>query len=656
MRPLILSVLPVVVLAASCGTDRKAMKLVSDSVSADISISVDERMPQVISETVSRDTLIVTDNQGNETLIMHAVRDEGGEMVATDVIEAARVTARFRNVAERHGRVDLSFDVTVPARMRDDRWQIRLYPTMHILADTVSLEPLIVTGREYRQTQLRGYQQYQRFLRSLVSDSDAFVDRRQLEIFLRRNIPSIYAYRNDTTFVSDEKFHSSYDVTQHDALVHYTNSLMQRYNAYRHTLTDRKYRRYVKSPIITEGIRLDTVLVSDTGDFTYRYTQSMSSRPKLRKVDIILDGEIFEQEKKVYSLPESGPLTFYISSLSTFADAGERYLTRVIERNVSVNTACYIDFRQGSCDIDRHLSTNADELSRIEDNITSLLCNETMVMDSIVVTASASPEGSFRSNAVLSERRSEAVSGYMKRHIHDVSDSLTASRGVFYDEHGNRTVPESRIPKISFISRSVPENWTMLDAIVSSDDSLSADAKAEYSRLSEVSDPDGRDLAMCRYPWYKYVRSDLYPRLRTVRFDFFLHRRGMQKDTVHTTVVDSAYMRGVKALKDMDYETAVTILRPYKDFNSAIAFCAMDYNASAMEILQEMDKSPRVNYMLALVHSRLGDERSAVECYLRACAEDPAFVHRGNLDPEIYYLISKYSIDPGSMPETNINN
>ena len=196
----------------------------------------------------------------------------------------------------------------------------------------------------------------------------------------------------------------------------------------------------------------------------------------------------------------------------------------------------------------------------------------------------------------------------------------------------------------------------MLDAIVSSDDSLSADAKAEYSRLSEVSDPDGRDLAMCRYPWYKYVRSDLYPRLRTVRFDFFLHRRGMQKDTVHTTVVDSAYMRGVKALKDMDYETAVTILRPYKDFNSAIAFCAMDYNASAMEILQEMDKSPRVNYMLALVHSRLGDERSAVECYLRACAEDPAFVHRGNLDPEIYYLISKYSIDPGSMPETNINN
>ena len=46
-----------------------------------------------------RDTTLVTSDEG--PIIMNAVRDEDGNMVATDVLEAASVTARFRNVAER---------------------------------------------------------------------------------------------------------------------------------------------------------------------------------------------------------------------------------------------------------------------------------------------------------------------------------------------------------------------------------------------------------------------------------------------------------------------------------------------------------------------------------------------------------------------------
>ena len=63
----------------------------------------------------SRDTLKIVEDDGNEILIMKAIKDEEtGEMVATDVIEAATVTARFRNIAERHGKVDLAFQVIVP--------------------------------------------------------------------------------------------------------------------------------------------------------------------------------------------------------------------------------------------------------------------------------------------------------------------------------------------------------------------------------------------------------------------------------------------------------------------------------------------------------------------------------------------------------------
>lgn len=41
-------------------------------------------------------------------IIMNAIRDsETGEMVASDVIVASKVTARFRNVAERAGYVTI---------------------------------------------------------------------------------------------------------------------------------------------------------------------------------------------------------------------------------------------------------------------------------------------------------------------------------------------------------------------------------------------------------------------------------------------------------------------------------------------------------------------------------------------------------------------
>lgn len=112
----------------------------------------------------------------------------------------------------------------------------------------------------------------------------------------------------------------------------------------------------------------------------------------------------------------------------------------------------------------------------------------------------------------------------------------------------------------------------------------------------------------------------------------------MQKDTVHTTVIDSTYMTGVQAVRDRNYETAVTLLRPYQDYNSAVAFCALDYNASALAILERLPKTDKVNYMLAIVYSRLGETEKAVRCYEEACRMNPGFVHRGNLDPEITQL------------------
>ena len=119
----------------------------------------------------------------------------------------------------------------------------------------------------------------------------------------------------------------------------------------------------------------------------------------------------------------------------------------------------------------------------------------------------------------------------------------------------------------------------------------------------------------------------------------------MVQDTVHTTVLDTAYMRGVRSILERDYKTAATILRPYGDFNAAVALCALDYNASALDILQRLERSDKVEYRFAILYSRMGRDEEAVQHYLNSCRLNPAFVHRGNLDPEISTLIKAYGLN-----------
>ena len=637
-----------IILFSACGTQKKIRDLHLNAAKATLALAQEQEfIPDIRKEMVAkRDTFTVKDGD-REILIMKAIKDENGEMVAHDVLDAAVVTARFRNVAERHGKVDIEFQVIVPQSMQDSKWQLRFYPDMFIMQDSIRLAPVIITGNDYRRAQLKGYQQYERFLASIVTDSTKFINYHLLEIFLQRNIPQLYAFKTDSTTVSDEQFASVYGVTEQQAVEHYTNSIAKRYNSRKMARRERMYRRYVKVPIVTEGLKLDTVLQNVNGDFIYHYTQTIQTRPKLRKVDVILSGDIYESDQRIYTIPRSEPLTFYISSLSTFVDNRERYLTKVIERRVEANTACYIEFTSGSSTVDERMGNNPGEIARIKDNLISLMNNEVFDLDSIIVTSSASPEGSSSFNDRLSRKRSESIGDYFSCWMKHYQDSLDAERGFEVDELGNVIVRERT--SIPMTGRSNGENWRMLDRLIEKDTVLTAEQKLEYGELQEIKDIDIRERRMQGKPWYKHVRERLYPRLRTVRFDFHLHRKGMVKDTVHTTVLDSVYMDGVQAIRDRDYERALTLLRPYGDYNTAIAYLCMDYNASAMQILERLEKTAQVNYMLAVLYSRRGEEQKAVECYVRSCSQDPTYVHRGNLDPEISVLIKRYGLN--AQPE-----
>ena len=229
--------------AAGCTTYRKIGALKKNVPGSLISLSDKSDIPELKYAEIARDTLSVTDDDGKEILILKAVRDENGEMVANDVIKAAKVTARFRNIAERHGMVDICFDINVPKEMQDSKWQARFYPELTVLNERIGLDPVIITGRQYRKQQLKGYEQYRKFLASISSDSTKFIDERQLEIFLRRNIPQIYRYRSDSSFVSDTEFTSAYGVTEKIALEHYTNRFIVNRNRHKIGIKKKKIGR-----------------------------------------------------------------------------------------------------------------------------------------------------------------------------------------------------------------------------------------------------------------------------------------------------------------------------------------------------------------------------------------------------------------------------
>lgn len=634
------------VFVLSCGGPSKIRNVQEKQLSAQLVLPQESDIPELEFRQSKSDTVVVKDESGKDVLIMKAIRDEeSGEMVATDVLQAAIVTARFRNIAERRGKIDLNFQVVVPKDMQDGAWQLRFYPDMFILGDSTRLEPVVITGRDYRRAQLKGYQQYEKFLSKIISDTTKFINVKQLERFLARNIPDVFAFKTDSTEVSDEMFFSYYGVSEQEAVEHYTNSLAKRRNARRLRDRDKMFRRYVKAPIVSEGIRLDTVIQDINGDFVYNYIQTINTRPKLRKVDILLSGSIYEQDKKIYTIPRSEPLTFYISSISSFADPTEHYLTRVIERRAEANASYRIEFAQGRSEIRLDLADNYEQIGFVKDNLTDLLRNEVYDLDSIVVTANASPEGSWATNGALSKRRGEAVVRYFEDFMNDYRRQVAREGGFSVDEQGNVVSTRTTIPRIRFITRSVPENWELLDRLVRNEYRLTNEQKERYFSHEGIRDKDQREARMKGDDYYHFLVDSLYASLRVVDFEFHLARKGMVKDTVHTTELDQRYMEGVQLLRDMDYDEAVKILGPYQDYNAAVAYMAAERNASAMLILQNLERTPQVNYLLAILHSRNGDAQKAIQCYMDACRQDQTYVHRGNLDPEISALIKLYGLN-----------
>ena len=374
------------------------------------------------------------------------------------------------------------------------------------------------------------------------------------------------------------------------------------------------FNRFVKFPY-PEDARLDS-LVEGRSTVTYYYSQEVKTDETSKKMLVTLQGQVLAVDDSAYSLPPSDTLSYVVSSMLSFVDTMPRYRIKVIDKFVTVEDRNYIQFFVGDTRVVDTLGDNRRQLDKITGLMRRIVEQQEFYVDTITLTAASSPEGAYAFNDRLSQGRAEALKRYLVRRYGRSIDTMLTVRWV-------------------------AEDWPELTTRIRTDREI-GNRDAILELIAAEKNPDRREQAIRQrfLKDYAYIRSMIYPQLRAVNFRYNLRRKGMVKDTIHTTELDTIYACGVQLLQKRKYAEALYILNDYNDRNTVVAHLSMDHNERALELLAAMPKDAVTEYLRAIACSRLGRKEEGRSHFLEACRLDGRMEYRGNLDPEISDLLA----------------
>ncbi len=346
------------------------------------------------------------------------------------------------------------------------------------------------------------------------------------------------------------------------------------------------FNRFVKFPY-PEDVRLDS-LVESRSTVTYYYSQEVKTDETSKKMLVTLQGQVLAVDDSAYRLPPSDTLSYIVSSMLSFVDTVPRYRIRIVDKYLTVEDRNYIQFFVGDTRVVDTLGDNWRQLDKITGLMRQIVEQQEFWVDTITLTAASSPEGAYAFNDRLSQGRAAALKRYLVRRYGKSIDTMLSVQWV-------------------------AEDWAELTNRIRTDrEIINRDAILEL--IAAEKNPDRREQAIrLRFPKeYAYIRSVIYPQLRAVNFRYNLRRKGMVKDTIHTTELDTTYTRGVELLQKRKYAKALYILNDYNDRNTVVAHLSLDHNERAMELLAAMPKDAVTEYLRAIACSRLGRKEEGV--------------------------------------------
>ena len=667
-------------LLVSCVTDHKLARVrISQPQMKEAVADTGFRLPRQITWT---------DDKGKEHIVTEATKDSvTGEYITQMELSEITVVAKSKQVAERNGKINLDFIVTVPGELISNKWQVQLTPVAYKSADTLYLDRIFLSGADFAKMQRKGYMRYQAFMNSIIPDSlylqklfdekgyrkalaelekeyfqawkheviskERWIDwsdkaNARFALFnyrMERNKQAIAGYNSILEYLPayrlrremDGKYipskwkifaEGNYKIRTRNITPEDSASITRRFTDYAKMAENRK-RKEQASEMYEKYVRFPyeaarlDTVIKEGDNFVYYYKQELPATENTKKIDLTLDGQILSKDETKTQLPPSDTITYFISSMVQFLDRSPRYKKKIITRKDEVNLRAYVTYKSGATEFSEDIGDNRAEIDKVFETIHGINYTGEFLIDSIRMTATSSPEGSADMNLFLSKGRALALKKYL---------ALRSD-----DREGVDTL---------FRPRWIGEDWNRLHELVLADDSL--ENKAYLLRImKETDNPDNREYALRKYPAdYMRIRGKHYPLLRGVEFKFHLHRRNMLQDTIVMPVIDTTYMQAVKMIEDRQYRQALAILDVSypDDYNTAVCLMSLGYDKRALEIMTEQADTSDRNYLLAILYSRLKREEDALKMYVKSCDQDASKIWRGRLDPEINKLIVTYNL------------
>lgn len=531
------------------------------------------------------------DSDGNEKMIMTAERDSltGEYELQGGTLSELTVTAAAKSVAERGGKVNIDFIVTVPQGLMKRDWRLILNPILNSAGELIPLDSIEITGVEHYNYNLRRHRQLLREQKN-VDRSLASIQKRKEWYNLRRGFREAVKPTQET-FGTQVK--QSADI----------NSAVQ---------------------LNSKGAKLDTVM-SRGDDYVYLYSQQIDTRGLASRLKVYFDSYLVNVGDEKFRMAASDTVTFNISSFLQFMDRNPRYVRKTIYRKVTDKMTANIQFQLGKHEVVDTLGNNANELKKVAAKLKELAEGNEFIIDSMNVVSYSSPEGLFNTNRELSERRGTAI----KEHLSVIDKFL-----VLPDDNCIRTLNGA-------------EDWVKLRKLIHESPYI-VHAPQIISIIDTQRNEDERELMIRNsYPAdYQYMREFLYPQLRAVEFTFHLARRNMVEDVMFTDEIDTEYAKAVELLQNRKYKEAMQKLLEYRDLNAALCYMSLGYNKTAITILDEQAETADREYLKAILYAREGQTEKALQLYMKSCEMDDSKIMRGELDPEIADLIKAYRLHP----------
>lgn len=419
-------------------------------------------------------------------------------------------------------------------------------------------------------------------------------------------------------------------------------------NEARKAMKDEKYHDIVRFPFNPDA-ELDTVIYA-ADQVKFLYSQKVPADENSARMKVYVVGNVLSGNGSKYPLPKSDTLTYLVSSMTKFIDKTPRYVRKIIARDAEANTSVNFYFPRNGFNLDETIAVNRKGVKKVKDLTLALMTDPVYRIDSLTLFASSSPEGSWRVNGEIAQKRAKSIRDVLVREFTALYDSLSVGVNVEMDEAGNLIHREVKdeipdLPNLIKI-RTIPEDWNKLRSLIVSDADFKGHKDAILRIIDREQEPDRREwLIKSQYKSeYAYMLEKLYPIIRAVDFRFSLSRRGMKQDTIYTNEPDTTYARAVEYLEKRKYEQALEMLRPYDDVNTAIAYMSLGYDKAALRIFEKSPQTADNKYMQAILQARLGNEEKAVRLLLGAVDMNAQMKFRANLDPELSELVKKYGL------------